>query len=687
MRYFPKPVVIISMLSLCLLVFCFNSPMADSPEKDKKIITSVYQALSFLHYDAPEINDDFSKIAFENYMEAIDPFKQFFLKSDMAHFNSWQTKIDDDFKKGDLSFYYATIDTLNKRILEVEKFNAELFEKPFDLNNNQSLNLDFEKLEYPDKTQWKDLWKKQTQYEINQALYNLESDSLNQGKPLAELLKEATKEVKEDRLDYFRRIKEKSKKDLFSKYVNAITETFDPHTSYFSAKEKEDFDISISGQLEGIGAQLEDKRGYPTIKELIIGGPAWRSKELESGDQILKVAQENEEPVNIVGMLLDDAIRHIRGKKGTKVILTIKTKSGQIKQVTLVRDVIETGETFAKSTLITGENNQKYGLIHLPEFYVNLNDKNGRDASEDIAKEIKALKELGAQGLVFDVRGNGGGSLSEVVEIVGHFINKGPVVQVSRSDGEKDVLDDTVSGELWDGPLVILVDELSASASEIMAAALQDYKRALVVGSKQTYGKGTVQTVMPLDRFFKDSELGAIKLTIQKFYRVNGGSTQRKGVASDLVFPGKYSYLDINESKQKTALKWDQIPSAKYEVWKKAYDVNSLREKSKNRLSTNQEAQKLEAFAKWLKEMEDIKSISLNYHLFKKEMELRKTQSEKMEKSIEFDEPMTFSAPLYERAKYTSDSSLKAKREAWYKTLKQDFVLWESLHVLDDMKN
>lgn len=360
--------------------------------------------------------------------------------------------------------------------------------------------------------------------------------------------------------DYFDLIKDLNRSDWFAIFLNAIVERFDPHTTYFPAEDKERFDISMSGKLEGIGARLQKKNDYTEISELISGGPAWRGKELEAGDVVLKVAQGDAEPVDVVGMRLDDVVKKIKGPKGTEVRLTVKKTDGSIRVITIIRDEVEMEETYARSSVVE-KNGMKYGIIYLPKFYIDFENKDSRDAAKDVAIEVERLKDANVQGIIVDVRDNGGGSLKTVVDIGGLFIEQGPIVQVRTSEGKKEVLYDRDKKVAWDGPLVIMTNSFSASASEILAAAMQDYKRAVIIGGKQTYGKGTVQNVIDLNQFVRGSaygDLGALKTTTQKFYRINGGSTQLEGVASDVVMPNKFAYLKMGERDEKNAMPWDK---------------------------------------------------------------------------------------------------------------------------------
>ena len=366
--------------------------------------------------------------------------------------------------------------------------------------------------------------------------------------------------------DYFSFVKDLDREDWFSIYLNVIAERFDPHTSYFAPEEKEKFDVSMSGKFFGIGARLQKKNDYVEITELISGGPAWRNKELEAGDLILKVAQGNGQPVDIGGMKLDEVVKKIKGPKGTEVRLTVKKVDGSVKVIKIVREEVEIEETYAKSSVVNKDGNL-FGVIYLPKFYIDFENKDSRDAAKDVALEVDRLKKQGVQGIALDLRDNGGGSLKTVIDIAGLFIEKGPVVQVKSAGKSKEVLSDTDSKIQWDGPLVIMINNFSASASEILAAAIQDYNRGIIIGSTQSYGKGTVQNVIDLNQFVRNNsmgDLGAFKMTTQKFYRINGGSTQLKGVSSDDVMPDKYSYIKIGERDADNAMPWDKIDPAPY---------------------------------------------------------------------------------------------------------------------------
>ena len=535
----------------------------DNPDKEKFLIEILNFVLDRGHYDPTELTDEISYEIYNNYLEAIDGQHRFFLKSDIDEFENYQYRIDDEVKQRSLKFFSLTHTRLVKRMESVKTFYAELLETPFDFTKDESIVLDYENLPYASshemlKKSWRKRFKLNTldRYttKIEEEQSKFENDSTYVKKSKAVLEEEARSVTRDNIEDFFDIYDDLERKDWFEVYVNAIVTQYDPHTFYFAPEDKERFDMGMSGKFEGIGARLIKRDQEVRITEVLSGGPVWRDKLLEVGDVILKVAQEGEEPVEISGMRLEDSIKLIKGPKGTKVYLTIKRIDGTINQVVVVRDVIELEETYAKSTLIKN-GSKNFGLIELPKFYADLKDYEGSpNAAYDVRSEIEQLKTKNIEGLILDLRGNGGGSLKTVVDMAGFFIDEGPIVQVKSTGGSKIVHYDENPGLVWDGPLVILVNEFSASASEILAAALQDYKRAIILGSKKTFGKGTVQNVIDLNKIVSRNthgDLGALKITTDKFYRINGSSTQLEGVNSDVIFPNRYALIDIGEGRAK----------------------------------------------------------------------------------------------------------------------------------------
>jgi len=679
----------------------FTTKKFEDPDKDKLLIQLITYLLDQGHFDPKDINDDFSTHVFDVYLNNLDPFKRYFYESDIEEFEAYRDKIDDQIKAYDVSFFNLTHERLLQRIQESKKIYTDVLEKPFDFSKEENYNADYEALTYvTNKREMKERWRQQLKFSTianyDDALSQLSSDeeSGEEAKPkkkksIKEVEAEARLTTKKSLDELYDYIEDRRRQDWFSVYINAIVEEFDPHTFYFAPEDKERFDRDISGKFEGIGARLQKKVDGIMVNEIISGGPAWRANELEVGDQILKVKQENEkEAVNVVGMRLDDAIKFIKGPKGTVVTLTLKKVDGTIQDISIKRDVVELEETYAKSSIVEKEG-KTFGIINLPKFYISFEDYNERNAASDIKQEILRLKEQGVEGLVMDLRNNGGGSLQTVVDIAGLFIEEGPVVQVKTTGEAKEVLSDKDKSIVWDGPLVILVNELSASASEILAAAMQDYKRGIVIGSKQTYGKGTVQTVWDLNRMVRNNtkgDMGALKFTTQKFYRINGGSTQLEGVKSDVVVPDRYSYIDIGEKNQENPLPWDKIDAADYDVWENYFDYETTISKSKARMAANEQLKLIDANAQWVKKIRDRETYSLNYDAYKKEMEINEEEAKRFSKLSEYKTNLTFNSLPYELKLMDKDSVLMEKRNRWHTALSKDVYVEEAINVLNDLR-
>lgn len=703
----------------------FTTKEFNDPDKDKLLLDLITYVLQKGHYDPKDINDQFSAEVYEDFIKGLDPLKRYFLASDIAEFSKYKTEIDDQIKNKDLSFFNLVYNRFNERMEDVKKIYPEVLSEPFDFSQNETINVDYDNLAYANsEKELKARWKQQLKFTTLSGYYDLVEDQKNrengitatdkrsddeddadffeaetttaktkddepfEPKSMAELEKKARETTKNSLDEYFDFTKDLQRNDYFAIFLNTIVEEFDPHTNYFAPPDKERFDLRMSGKLEGIGARLQKKNDYITIIEIISGGPAWRSEKVEVGDVILKVKQEDEkDAVSIVGMRIDDAVKLIKGPKGTKVTLTVKNVDGTISDKVLTRDVVELEETYAKSSLIE-KDDRKFGLINLPQFYFDMENYKERNAATDVKKEILRLKEEGMEGLVLDLRDNGGGSLRTAVDIAGLFIKKGPVVQVA-STGNKEVLEDKDSEIVWDGPLVILVNELSASASEILAAAMQDYKRAIILGSKQTYGKGTVQNVIDLNQWLRKNDLGdmgALKITSQKFYRVNGGSTQLEGVKSDVVMPDRYSYIDIGERDYDNPLPYDKIDAAKYDIWDGYIDFNETIQKSKARMAKNEQLKLIDEDAQWIKARRDEKEVNLNFDAYSADIEQRKEETKRFDAIDEYDNKLSFESLPYETALMKQDTTLSEKRKRWHKNLSKDMYVEEAVHVLEDLK-
>lgn len=667
----------------------------NAPEgKNQILIKALMQGLSSGHYQPEKIDDAFSQKVFDLYLDRLDFNKKFLLASDVQNLRKHRTLLDDQLRQGSLEFFDISADLIAQRIKESEAYYKEILDKPFDFAVNESIETDGEKLAYAkDKAALKEAWRKQLKYQTLIRLVDLQEEqekALEKGdkvekKSLTELEKEARQKVKKTYDDLYSRLAKVNNEDRRSTYINAITNVYDPHTGYFPPKDKDNFDIEFTGRLEGIGASLQEKDGEIKVMEIVPGSPSYLQGDLKPGDAIQRVAQGKGEPVLVEGMRLDDAIQLIRGKKGTEVRLTVKKPDGSTKVIPIVRDVIVLDEGYAQSAIIN--DGKKIGYIKLPGFYADFQNKDGRFSGADVKKEVEKLKAAGMEGLVLDLRNNGGGSLSDAVEMAGLFIDQGPIVQVKTASGKAVVLDDRDPKVQYDGPLVVLVNSNSASASEILAAAMQDYKRAVIVGSP-TYGKGTVQQFFELDdalpaQFNSFKPFGALKLTTQKFYRINGGTTQLRGVTPDVILPDAYSFLELGEKEQDYPLPFDEIAPAKYKPWKNgAVNLQQIQANSKARVAQNNSFALIKESAERLKKQADKTERSLQLEQYKAEQ----AQAEAITKRYEAAQkeiPVLDVARLQQDLQALAGDTAKVVRnKEFMKSLKQDVYLEEAVAII-----
>ncbi len=672
----------------------FNDP---DPEKDKILIYVLKNILTRGHFVVKDMNDNFSEQVFNSFIDGLDPNKRYFTQKDIKKFSKYKYEIDNQLLKDDVSFYNLVYSNFLSKIKNAESYYTELLESPFNFKKDEDIDIDYDKVPFAkNENELIDYWRKQLKLNVLSRIQDkldkqesqIKKDKKFKKKSFKTLEKEARAEVAKNMDELYLRIEELEHEDWFSTFLNSVVGAFDPHTTYMAPRIKERFDQDMSGKLEGIGARLLKKGIYTEIFELVSGGPAWKQGDLEAGDIILEVAQGDKEPVDIVGMRLDDAIKFIKGPKGTEVRLTVKKKlDGSTKVISIIRDVVELEETFVKSTIVE-KDGKKYGLIDLPRFYIDFSDTDARDSAKDMEKEIERLKNENVSGLLIDLRNNGGGSLKTAIEIAGLFIEKGPIVQVKYRGQDPIVKNDVDPKMQWDGSVVVLVNELSASASEIFAAAMQDYGRAVIIGGNQTYGKGTVQSVIPINNFYPkyEKDLGAIKMTIQKFYRVNGGSTQIEGVYSDIAMPDKYSYMKFGERDLDGALVWDKVPQANYTKTNTYENFADVVSKSKNRIATDTNFKLINDYAKWLKEKQDDTTYSLNLKQFSIESKAVENASKKYGNVFKYESNLSFQSPKYELPLIKKDSVLANKRKAWHKNLSKDIYVSEALNVLKDLK-
>ncbi|GIR22194.1 MAG: tail-specific protease [Flavobacteriales bacterium] len=684
---------------MCLASCSFVSKDFDTSDKDNLIIQLITYVLDQAHYLDKEINDEFSEKVFDTFLENLDPYKRYFYASDIEEFSKYKYLIDDAFKNPNLDFFELVYKRYTKRMLESEKIFNDILSKPFDFNKDEVCECDFEELDYvKTKDQLFDRWRKLLKIYVIENYHNEIEDDLRKSKDDSDfilrnpvLIEKKTRETLKETMqqNYAFISEEMQRSDWFSVYINSFVSQYDPNTSYLDPESKDRFDVDMSGNYAGIGARLQKKIDKVEITEVISGGPAWRDNSLEKGDAILKVRQDDEdEPVGILNMRLGEAVKLIKGKKGTKVHLTVKKVDGSVTEVTVKRDIVLLEETYIKSSIVEKDNNT-YGLINIPKFYIDFDNQSNRDAAKDLRTEIERLKEQGIQGLVIDLRNNGGGALKTVVDMAGMFIKNGPVVQVKYFDKEKQVLSDRDRSVLWTGPLVILVNEGSASASEILAAAMQDYKRAIIIGGNQTWGKGTVQNVFPLNRMVRgntNGDLGALRYTTQKYYRINGGSVQLEGVKSDINVPYRYKYLEFGEKDSENPLQWDEIDKVEFDTWNSNFNFEEAITKSNKRMANNEYLKLVDENAKWIKSVRDNKLINLNYDKFKLELEENSSITEKFKALNDYSMNYSFKSLPYELDLIKNDSVLGLKRERWHKSLNKDFYIDEALNVLSDLR-
>ena len=675
--------IIITIITIAIFGFKLNNEKLSDPEKEKVLLEIVKYVVERGHYSSIQIDDDLSLKIYDDFINKLDPQKRFFTLSDIKELDRFKYKIDDQIKAYDLEFFEEIHDRYRSRIAEAKMFVEKAFENNFDFNDKEYIDLDIDSIPFSsDKNQLYERWRKQIKYSILDIISQKNSsDSIDD----KEIMMNAISTVKKSTNDFFNYANEIERDDWFSVFLNSFVGQFDPHTFYFKPDDKEKFDVSISGNFDGIGARLSKADGNVKIVDVIIGGPVWKDKLLDVGDIILAVGQADQEPISIFGMKLDDSIKLIKGPAGTTVTLRIKKLDGQIKDVKIKRDVVELEETFAKSTLIS-KNSKNYGYISLPKFYADFDNYKNRNSANDVKNEIIKLKNNGIKGLILDLRNNGGGSLQTVVEMTGLFIEKGPIVQVKSIGNRKKILYDRDAQVYWNGPLVLLINEMSASASEIISAALQDYNRAIIIGSEKSFGKGTVQNIVDLNRFISNSDydMGAIKVTTDIFYRINGESVQLEGVESDIVIPDSYMYVFDGERDEKNPIKWDKIGPATYTKWQ-SYDekFKYVTDQMNRKLNQNNIINDIYERANWIKSQQNINNIPLNLVEYKKYQKDQKLKASQFDKISKYENQLSFELLKTEKTFIQENKELLEERIKWHKNLSKDIFIDQAVNTLD----
>lgn len=691
------PIVILMIVAASFLAFKTMGKGNNTPPGNyEKIMKLVGEMLSHGHYSPQDINDAFSKKVFKKYITELDADKSIFLQSDIEALKKFETKIDDEIKGAPVEFSLAAGKIFNKRAEESAAIINSILSAPFEFSTDEDVLLDSDKIGFvTTAAEQKDRWRKKLKFMTLERYVDL-LDVREKNKGKEGFVVKTDEELEKDARDRVKRIMDRTFEryrfkfnddDKFNMYVNTITTTMDPHTEFFPPVDKRYFDEEMSGSFFGIGASLQYDDGNIKIASILTGSPAYKSGELQAGDIIQKVGQGKEEPVDLTGYLVTDAVKVIRGKKGTEVKLTVKKLDGGIKVVSLIRDKIVQDESFARSAIVN-ENGSKIGYIFLPEFYANFEDPNGNRCYIDVAKEVNKLKEEKVDGIVIDLRNNGGGSLYDVVQMAGLFIEDGPIVQVKDRDNKPSVLKDKDRNVLYTGPLAVMVNEFSASASEIFAAAIQDYGRGVVIGSTSTYGKGTVQRNIGLDPengfSMSNSDLGTIKLTLQKFYRINGGSTQLRGVSSDIVLPDNLEHLKVREKDSDDALPWDEITKASYKTWDAGYSLETIKQLSNQRLENDPTFRLIAETTEWLSKQSE-KKYSLQLDKYRKEQERIKASVKQLESLLKLKGQLDVSALPQEANRWADDKPKQERFAQWLKTLQKDIYLDQAVKVMNDI--
>ncbi len=732
------PLVVVGILAAFFSFKYSRGGGQTSEEKRKMVIEVVMKVINGGHYSPKPLDDTFSTRVYHKMLHNFDFDKLYFTQADHAKLAQYEFKIDDQLKSNSIEFF-DTLDAIYiRRAAAAEKYYPEILGIAFNFEDHEVLQLNPEKEQYAaDEAGLKNRWRQYLKYRTlikyvdlkdeqaklkskidtghyvkmtvpkeNGGVVYVNKDKADtiktQIKTDAELEVQARADIKKSYDRYFTRVHKWKDDDRFTLYVDAITETEDPHTQYFPPDDKKDFDVSMSGSFVGIGAKLSPENDKVTVSSIIVGSPSWKQGELKAGDEITKVAQGEGKPVDIAGYELNDVIKLIRGPKGSEVRLTVKRTDGSTKVIPIMRGVIEIEETFAKSAIIKSKEGP-VGYISLPEFYADFNHTSGRTCSADVAIEVKKLKEAGVTGIILDLRNNGGGSLGDVVDMAGLFVGRGPVVQVKNNNSSPSVLRSQPSDSaLYSGPLAIMVNENSASASEILAAAMQDYKRAVIVGA-MTYGKGTVQKMVDLDGMVdpmtrlqmandtsgaQGSSMGSLKLTMEKFYRVNGGSTQLKGVTPDITIPDIYDGYDdeeLGERHNKSALAWDEIPAANYKSTNSVGNVRQLATLSESRIVSNPTFKLIQENSEIMKKKKDDNRVSLNEVEFRKEQEELNATSKKLEEIQKKAIVLEMANAPADLKRINADSSAITKNRDWLKFLSKDIYISETVNIINDL--
>jgi len=692
-----------------LLILCFyssfsfaqgNGKKEHSPDYYNNVMHKIAVLLQEGHYSPRELDDAFSADAFKKFIRELDEDRNIFLQSDIQSLSMYELIIDDELLGQELKSFFEIEKVYRKRLAEVSEFMPSLLNAPFNFNNEDVVELNPDKLQHPANEKARlEVWKKRLKYMTLTRFSDMQDDrEKNREKPDFVVKADSTleREAREQVLKQMNRFlstrkNKENTEENFSTFMNVITAMMDPHTNYFPPIDLRTFNEGMSGRIYGIGAQLREDDGKIKIVSLVTGGPAWKSGEIQENDEIMKVGQGSEEPVDVTGYAVSEAVKLIKGSsKGSIVNLTMRKPDGSIKIVSLVRDEIKLDETFVRSAIINHEE-FRIGYIFLPEFYVDFERFNGARCSVDMAKELEKLKSEKVDGIVIDLRGNGGGSLPEVVQMVGLFIEDGPVCQVKGKYDTPTVLRDKDKSVLYDGPLAVMVDEFSASASEIFAAAIQDYKRGVIIGSTSTYGKGTVQRQIPVANELLEAvggpskeDMGSVKLTLQKFYRVNGGSTQLKGITPDIILPDRMEYMKFREKDQTASLPWDTIKKAEYKIWTGSPANEEVIKAVNGELPKHPVFTRIKERVDWV-EKNNNKIYSLKLEKYKADQKNFKNAYKEIDELYKLATPLKIDNIPADTMAINSTKEKSEKNRLWIKRVGEDIYVDKSLRIMERM--
>ncbi len=694
MTFRRKPLPFLGLITLIgVAIFLYSGSEAGPSDT----LRSVLQIVQKYHFAPQGIDDAYSKRVFSLYLKRLDPGKRFLIQDDIDQLKHYETQLDDDIKTGNLEFVSLANKLLKQRLAESKAIYKQAIQNPQDLSKDETFETDWDRRSYAANIPaWVDDWRKFIKYQVlttyiadaESATTNEAKDALTKTNSAYEIA--ARHKVEKNMDSYFDRLVKETDSDRIDAFIDCVANANDPHTSYLAPQQRDDFDINIKGSLEGIGAVLQEEDGYIKVARIVPGGPASRQKELKAQDSIIKVAQGDGEAVDIVGARVQDAVRLIRGSKGTKVILTVKKPEGKIVLIPIIRDIVVLEESYAKSALINGPGNQKIGYVVLPSFYRDFANAKAHNASDDLRNELSRVKKAGANSVILDLRNNGGGALDDAVKVAGLFINYGPIVQVRDRHNNGYAYEDQDPTVTFDGDLVVLVNGFSASAAEIVSAALQDYGRAVIIGSAHTYGKGSVQTVLNLDSIWSNSTrgvpigAGSVKVTNQKYFRVNGGSTQFKGVEPDIVLPDVNDYLDIGEKNQPYPLSWTTTSEASIRKWNVHLLPDTVLKKSIQRTKVDPNFIAISDLVKKLKARRKSSSYPLNL------VKAVESQRESKKESDALDQikvpHSALEAVVHDTAWFTQLEPERATEyKEWLKQIPKDIYINEASAVLSDL--